>query len=325
MSEILSSYSYRELEPKYYEAMPGFLDYLTYIEATKDKNGKDIYVRRRLKPIEKDVYRVIKKLAGEGVCIRTETYIARMVGCSTHTLADAKIALSNPIEQMYGESLISIDKQMALTKKEGRKINKRPVHICHINPVWKYNIPFMRELYSLDKDDERRLPPEISAEISIKEAEIAIEKMSQPSVSDIVYNSGAERKYAECSKAERKYAECSLGGKKGITQKCVVLNNPTKPFVLKQDPMAEAIQMSLINQNNVEENFVSEHKTSEFLEILGFTRNIINEVLGRYSLNDIYVSVLYLKNKMADKEIKSSITGYLLKTLENKWWMPAKT
>lgn len=86
--------------------------------------------------------------------------------------------------------------------------------------------------------------------------------------------------------------------------------------------MARAIQMSLINQKNVEENFVSQHKASEFLEIIGFTRKVINDIFVKYSLNDLTVSVLYLRKKLEEKAIRSSITGYLLKTLDGKWWMP---
>ena len=343
IEDKLSFYAFAQPEPKYFEAMPGFIDYLTYIEHDYktvktesgqhkemlfDEDGQPIYVRKRLKPIHKDIYRVMKKLAGEEVCMRTEKYIARMVGCSTHTVSEAKEVFQNAFEQTDGMPLLLVDEQRCLTKKiedDGteKKINKRPVHITHIMPIWRYNNPFMKIIYGMHASDERRLPPEMKERISIKEAEVCIEKMAQPGIQDTVHNCGAERKYASSPKAERKYALSPQEEKEGRTQICVRHKHPLQnPFVLKQDPAEKAIQLSLINQNNVEECFVSQHKATEFLEVFGLKQKDIFNLFTRHNLHELLSSVFYLQKMIAKKKEISSLTGYYLKTLKGKWYLP---
>lgn len=340
----LTSYAFAEPEPSHFEAIPGFIDYLTYIEQdfelVKNEEGKKIkqllfnedgtpiYCRKRFKPVHKDIYRVMKKLAGESVCMRTEKYIARMVGCSTHTIAEAKEVLQNAVEQMDGLSLISIDEQRCLTTREdengeSKKVNKRSVHITHINSLWRYNKPFMKNIYSMHMSDERRLPPKMKEIISFKEAEIAVERMNQDSVQDIVRKSIAERKNAFSPKVERKNAFSPQGEKEGRTQKCVRHKHPsTIPFVLKQDPAERAIQMSLINQKNVDECFASQHKATEFLEILGLKISVISGLFAIYSLHDMLSSIYYLKDKLSKNKTIESLTGYYLLILQKRWHIP---
>jgi len=335
--EKLMSYAHAQPNPTHFEMMPGFIDYLTYIEQDSkiikgikklifDESGNPIYVRKRLKPIYKDIYRVITKLAGEAVCMRTESYIAQIVGCSTHTVADAKEVFQNSFEQIDGLSLITVDEQRCLTTKideNGKKIkvNKRPVHICHLTSIWRFNNPFMKIIYAMDTSDERRLPPNMVEKISIKEAEFAIEKMSQPGIQDFVRNEEAERKNAFSPKAERKNAFSPPGKEEGRTHICARHNTPSsKPFVLKQDPAEKAIHMSLINQKNVQECFRSEHKATEFLEVLGFKESLIRDLLTRHNLYDMTASILYLQKHQ--EKIRESVSGYFLSILENKWFMP---
>jgi len=320
--EVLTSYSYAEPEPAYYEKLPSILDYITYLEETQDKDGNKVFYRKRLKPAHKDLYRVIRKLAGDAVCMRDTEYLARMAGCDKETIVEYKKILTMPIEQFKGDSLIKIDEKYTTTERDGKKINKKPVHICTINPIWKYNIPFMKKIFALSASDEKRLPPMMKETLSARDFEVAVEKMAQPSIDDIVYNSGAD--------TENPYEPQGLYGKSVRASRGAYTENPyghkhpkQTPLSKRQTPAAQiAAQLSLINQKDVEEEFSSEAKASDWLQSFGFKSRIITEMLGKYSIHEMLSSVFYIQGQLKNNGSKGSLTGYLLNTLKHKWWKP---
>lgn len=316
-------------DPKYFEMVAGIIDHLTYIEQSLDKDGSPIldgegnptFLRKRIKPAHKEVYRIIKKIAGSLVCVRTTEYIANMVGCSKTTVTEAKKALSQSFEQLAGNPLITITEKHTKTKRDDKVINKKPVHVCGVNPIWNYNNAYMSTL-----EKEEREPPTMCEEISLREAEIAIEKMGQTSVAEEVHKSGAYPKNGMSPKAYPKNGISPQGKKEGSSQKWDGHKTPlTNPFVIKTNPTDLAVQMSLINQENVGDNFQSEKLCFEWLSKLGFRRKDATSITGTFDLITIWAAANYVKKQIKKGKVKSSITGYLLLTLEKKWWEPKVT
>lgn len=308
-------------EPSHYEQKPQILNHLTYIEESKDKEGNRVFYRKRLKAAHKEIYIVIKEIAGQAVCFKTEEYIANMAGCSQESVSQAKKIFQNAFEQLDGRSLMTVDEKRVTTIEKNigcddKKINKRPVHICGINWIWPYNKAFMAAKRKA-KDYEVAPMKELLTE---KEAELAIEKMAQKSVVEHVHNLGAEPKKRDYPKAEPKKR---ISPPRGRPEKSSRHKTPIqKPFVKEQDPMAKAMQLSLINQNNVDECFASQHKANEFLEVFGLKQSVITDLFGKYNLHEMLSSIYYLKKQVENDAIKSSMTGYFLRTLEKKWWKP---
>jgi hypothetical protein len=188
-------------EPKHYERIPDILDHLTYIDERLDiDTGKIVYARKRLSPIEKELYRVIKKFAGKTTCwAKTET-LAELVNCSVGAVVKAKRVLMSAFEQLDAKPLIYVEHRMIPTEKDNKKINKKANHVITITHIWNYNNAhmvqgneFWKKYYKL-------------GDLTDKEAELALESLRQPS---IVHNSGAhspdERACEAHSPDERAY------------------------------------------------------------------------------------------------------------------------
>lgn len=308
-------------EPSHYERKPQILNHLTYIEESVDKEGNRLFHRKRLKAAYKEVYLVIKEIAGQKVCFKTEEYIANLAGCSQETVAQAKKVFQNAFEQLDGKALMTIeDRRVMTTAKDGRggvkNVNKRPVHVCGINWIWEYNKAFMKT--KRDRKDYTVAP--MKEQLSEKEAELAIERMSQKSVVELVHKDGAKPKKRSSPIAEPKKRSSSPGGRpeKSGRHKTPIQN----PFVKEQDPTAKAIQLSLINQKNVEECFSSQHKANEFLQILGIKQEEITRLFSNYNLHEMLSSLLYMRKQLETKKIKTTVTGYFLSILNGSWWKP---
>ena len=322
-------YSLEEPEPKCYEAIPGLIDYLTYIEETVHDDGTVTFKRKRLKAAYKDVYRVMKKLAGEGVCIRDVEYIAQMAGIGKNSIADVKKVFLHPFEQLDGKSLIQMTEKQTMTQRPNENgeivnINKKPVHVISVSSIWKYNNPFMKKVYALKAGDERRLPPPLSVDISNAEAEIAIEKMMQDSISKAVHNSGA---YPENGMSLRAYPENGMSSPGGISRKRDGHKHPsTIPLVKEQYPPIAAgatpVQIAFLNKKMLSDCFDSESSTVDWLEGFGFKKRKISEMLSRWSVFEISLAVIYIRDAIKKRSIKKSATGYLLQALEEGWWAP---
>lgn len=324
-NDLLSEYVYAaEPNPRHFEMIPHILDFLTYIEEVHEENEKGektgvvTFFRKRLKAAHKEVYRIIHKIAGEnGACFRTEEYIANFAGCSAETVRDAKDIFTRPFEQLEGKTLMEISEKRAMTtriEEDGNKknINKRSVHICKIFSIWRYNNAFIAT-------NKNAVPCAMSQKISQKEAELAIEKMSQPSVIEDVHKSGADPKNRVSSTADPKN-RVSLKGSR--PEKSGGHKTKENPFVSKkQNTAAKASQLFFMNEDNVEKNFVSQSKAIEWLQRIGLDIKKAEEVIEVYDLNEMICSAIYVQKQMRNpKKPVPSPTGLFLKTLQNKWW-----
>ena len=109
-SDSNNSVQFASDEPRHYDRVPSIIDHLTYIhEEINEETNERIYSRRRLTPIEKELYRVLRYRAGSGVCFRDTDDLAAHVGCGKNTITEAKKSLSMPMEQLEGEALINIE------------------------------------------------------------------------------------------------------------------------------------------------------------------------------------------------------------------------
>ena len=142
-------------EPADHELKPQILNHLTYIEESTDNEGNRVFYRKRLKASYKEVYMVIKQIAGSEVCCKTEEYIANLAGCSQETVSQAKKVFQMPFEQLDGKPLMTIEERRVMTTRNSddgvKNVNKRPVHVCSVNSIWQYNNAFMKT--KLDNKD----------------------------------------------------------------------------------------------------------------------------------------------------------------------------
>lgn len=305
-------------DPKHFEMMPHILSHLTYIELDGQTG---IYYRKRLKAAHKEVYRIIKMIAGTGICFRTEEYIANMAGCSVETVSEAKWIFTEAFEQLDGNPLMTITQKSVMTKRknelnEERIINKRPVHVCQLMQIWKYNNAYMTTL--MDKE-----PGPMKQPLSEKEAELVIEKMFQKSsaelASQIVHNLGADPKKRESPGADPKKRESP--SERADPKKRVDIKQRQTPLLKDKDTMAKAIQMSLIN-SVCEEDLKSECSTHEWLQKMGFKQAKATQLLSDYGIYQIQSAVFYVKKELKNKPPTRTISGYLLQAIEKSWWVP---
>ena len=116
--EVMGTYieAMENPNPRHFEMIPDILDYLTYIERSVDKEGNVIYQRKRLRPIEKDLYRILSKAAGQNGCWKSTQTLAEQVNVSVGAIVEAKKILSQSFEQLDGKPLISIQKRSSSSK-----------------------------------------------------------------------------------------------------------------------------------------------------------------------------------------------------------------
>jgi len=307
---------FADIEPRHYDRVPSIIDHLTYIvEAADEQTGEIHYERRRLTPTEKELYRILRYRAGSGACWRDTRDLADHVGCSPTTIVEAKKALASPFEQLGGDPLIYIQEKRVRTLEGEKTINRKTVHLITIAGIWRYNNAFMD---GLDQKDIHF--PKRKAAITAREAEIALEKMRQPSVVECVHNLGAHTKTDTSPKAHTKSGTSPLGGS---YQNCYVnKDNEDKDHCLKTDPTAEAVARMCLTDIDVEDCFVSEAKTCDWLQCFGFNLKKVDELFNRYSRDQFKLATLYLRKILDNGKPIKSLTGYFLLVLEKRWYMP---
>ena len=332
-----------ETEAKHYDRVPSIIDHLTYIEeSTDEESGKTTFIRKRLTPTEKELYRILRYRAGENKCWRNVHDLASHVGCAPDTITAAKRTLSMPFEQLEGNPLIHIEEKMILTKRDGKNINKRPVHIITIGPVWIFNNAFMANYYEEERtrkfqkelnekfkengmefdplDEEEVSFPRRKVLLSLEEAELAIEKMGQQGKLETVHNLGPSPKKRRSFGPPPKKRRSSPGG--SSQNQDVNNNKENNSHCLRTDPTAEAVARCFFKNENVEDCFGSEASSFDALQRMGFSHEVASRLVKK-PIDELLLSAIYVKEKLENNKITSSITGYFLRTLENKWYQAA--
>lgn len=176
----------QNFEPTFYERVPEIIDYVTYIEKVVDKKtGEERWIRKRLDVYAKELYRILKSIAGTNGCSWMGALeLAKRCNMSEGKISDAKKQLAQSFEQLDGNSLIHIEEKRVPTMKENKMINKKPQHIITINNNWRANHDFMKT-FREDKDfREYYWNKYITGVITEEEAINAMENMR----SKIVHN-----------------------------------------------------------------------------------------------------------------------------------------
>ena len=172
--------------PSWFEMLPSIINYLTYIEESFDKeSGKTRYFRKRLTNTDIGVYRAIHQRAGQGKCFASTATLEKQAACGDESVTKAKRIFQMPFEQLGGSPLIHLEERYIFTTDEdGGRVNKRPQHFITPANIWAYNNAFKENL----PDDF----PEMSEELTKEQAALAIEKMGQQSLFEIVHKGGAD-------------------------------------------------------------------------------------------------------------------------------------
>ncbi len=306
---------YKIAEPSYYDRIPAILDYLTYITSETDKHGVTRWFRRRLSPTTKEVYRAIKKSSGkDNKCWKTLEHLAEQVGCCRSSVIKAKWELSQSFEQLQGNSLINIEiKRFKSFDASGQNaINTREIHTISIEYIWGYNEDFMRngcpDSYPLTSETLKN-----------NEAELAIEKMRQPTIEDLVHKSGAESTNV-LRPPGRVHKRTPLpNGQSPLMDS----KQTTKPdYIIKeQDYTADAA--SVLHINNLLSAFDQTESAETYFLDMGCTTSFVRWMISNYSLGDLLAAVLYVFDCDKKKKI-SNIQAYLRQTLQKRWHLKAK-
>jgi len=307
-------------EPSHFDMMPAILDHLTYIEETVGKDGDIVFTRKRLTPTEKELYRVYRQRAGNGVCWKNAEDLADQVGCGINTIKDARESLSQPFEQLEGQPLLVSTVRYIATERNGRIVNKRPSICVTLNNIWRWNNAFM-DLF----DHKNPKYPKRKEVISKKEAEVAIEKMGQKGKVEVVHNLGAHHQKVMSRKAHHENVMSSLGGSSLKRDVNISLGNisPCSKTNPTATARANAVARCFLDKSNVEECFRSEASAFDALQEIGFSGRIAGNLVAENSLDKLLLSVLYLKDCLKQDNIKNTVTGYLLNIIKHDWYKKA--
>lgn len=301
----------KEAEPSHYERMADCLDFITYIsEIRNPETGEIIYQRKRLTPLEKDIYRIIKRSARDTVCFKGRDLLAFEANCSTGSITNAKRTLQMPFEQLDGESLISIEKRRVATYKNDKQINTRPNDVIFITPIWGKNREIMTHIFSSPENKRQYKEQYKCGELSKREAEVLIEKIRQSIQEKNVHNSGAREKFDSARGAEKKNDSASQRALSnfGITHTPypqTPLCNTYSPFSDESEKRRECI---------LKNDFVCRdaYEVEKWLVDFGVHKNVVCDIMSRYGWQSVYGRILEFKRHFNSKKIKKSIVGALL-------------
>ena len=338
-------------EPKWYERIASIIDYLTYISEETDKEGNTKYFRRRLSPLEKDLYRIIRQRSngGDGKCSAGSQTLASQVGCGKNTISLAKKVLEMPFEQLGGNSLIEI------TEKQVKRIGEKgpfevKQHVISVSHIWSWNNAFSKM-----RPDSY---PSTYEELTKDQAELAIERMNQRNIFEFVHKEGGHpsnrtsgggssyqrdvnkplNNKTSCYKKEHPPTESDLSFRDSsvsFVSYSKQKENETIDFEKaldsalqtdkeKSDLSKNALARSVLLSLDLEEAFKSEYSAMHHLQSLGFTEKVTNKLMQK-GLDSLYLAAAYVKraieNPKKKKEI-GAINGYFITVLEKKWYLP---
>jgi len=299
---------FENTEPAFYERMPAIIDYLTYIHF--DENKK-IYTRRRLTPLAKDLYRILKQKAGSGACWASMTTLSKQVGVSdVKTLRKARTELENAFEQLNGLPLIFCQERRIKTKKDDQIINTRPNIVITLMDIWKFNAAFMSF-----KEYEF---PELRELITKNEAEYAIEKIRSYSEHQKLFISGGRReKIPHAWIADGKISPEPMGAPGKISPQIKHTHKQDPNVSYKQNPPAEARIVMLLRQFCFLN--MSSAKMFSWLLAFGISEKMAIKLVEHTDLVELCAAVEYFKEKYTKIEMKSP-QGYLMQVVEKKWY-----
>lgn len=305
-------------EPNYFDMIPAIIDHLTYIESEEDKKTGEIkWYRKRLTPHDKEVYRVLKQSAGkQNKCWKSADTLATQVGCGNKTIGNSKKSLSQSFEQLEGLSLIDVEeiRQATLCKETGKKLNTRKKHIITINHIWNYN-------NSWPEIKDRSFPAMIE-EISAQEAELAIEKMRQVGIKDIVDKSGAQ---CQSTPSHDKHDVNQHDAPRGhdVNRHCKQIPSSSHPIVKKTNNSVEAAQIAFPSLC-FSESFASEREATLWLKNLGIKKHSMNKLNISNNLQNLRRSAEYLLQTFIKRYEKgqpiTNLAGYFLNTYNKGWY-----
>lgn len=333
---------FAQIEPRHYDRVPSIIDHLTYIdEQIDDETGERTYTRKRLTPNEKELYRILRYRAGTGACWRNVHDLANHVGCAPNTITEAKKVLAMPFEQLEGNPLIHIQERMVMTTKDGKNINKRPVHVITLGEIWRFNNAFMDHLYETEKqrkvqlqinevnrefgreeveiEEEYRFPKR-KTKLTKNEGELAIERLGQPGPVKLVHNLGPHRKNKTSREAHRKNDTSSP---EGSSQNCDVNKDKrNRDHCLETNTKANALAKCFLDKSNVEECFASESKAYDSLQLFGIKAKKASQLVELHSPQELQLAMWYVKDQLNKNAVKSTIVGYFINALEKGWYQP---
>jgi hypothetical protein len=292
-------------EPKHYERIPAILDYLTYIKRTKNKDGSITYERKRLDVYAKELYRILKRSAGNTACWKGRDALAYEVNCSTGKITDSKNCLSESFEQLNGKSLINIEEKRMYTTIDNKIINKKPIHVITLHNIWNFNNAFI--------GSQKDVEPLKLGVLSQKEAEIAIEKMYQ---TQNVHKSGAP--------SPHDYVGGASAPNDNATQRAEsphdINHTPYSqtPFQCLSYPDANASQLCLLNKDEGSMRMNSEIDAVQWLVDFGINNKVAGEIVHRMKFPHVKRKIIEFMRTWRDLKITKSLTGKLISILNKE-------
>lgn len=301
MSENLSAAEiyaihFENPEPKFYERMPNIIDSLTYTD--KDKDGNE--VKGRLSVYAKELYRIMKKFAAKsGMCWADTDLLAEEMNCSHGKVVQARKELIKSFHQLNGQPLIILREYTGKRKKRGCKPYK-----VEIVDVWAFNNAYCACLANgVQKAD-------LDSDCGKNVDNLPTYEQSDDPISQNVTNKDFNQ--SKCDQLDPL-----------ISHNMTVTKQTSSTIQTYKKQNISPCQMLLLNQR-FDECFSSQSKTMTWLMDFGFKEKVAGNILTNHrDLFEILCAADYLKQVIEQEktQIKSTVTGYFLAILENKWYL----
>ena len=238
---------------------------------------------KRISIYAKELYRVLKKIAGqENICWRNSEKLAEIANMSVGQVVKCKKELQQKFNELDGSPLIEIHEKKKATIKNGEKLNGTTYHQILILDIWGLS----RAYYFMKKTLREAGSPHEPVGGAGSPHEPALEGA----------RSLSERIKTDCSKT---------------------------PLFNEQDSTANADSVCLKDKSN----FVKDEKSYIFNWLMKHGCNTIKavEIATTYASDELKKSIEYTefaveKNRKKMKSLGNPM-AYLIKTLENRWWM----
>lgn len=316
--DFLAAAQFANEEPKRFDMVPEIIDHLTYIEVEEDKETGELrYYRKRLSPIDKELYRVLRQRAGSGLCWRGQQSLADQVGCSHTTIVQSKRVLAGSFEQLGGRSLISIDERLCPVKREDRVISKCTRHFITVENIWFYNNSYMEALKGREFEYPKRkelLKPE--------EGELAIERMAQKNpINDVhksVRNQGALSKNGQGVDALSKNGQ--PGSRDPIQNWTVNKDTLNRAMCSETYPPPEAEECGALD-SDLCSCFRTQELSFEWLSAMGVSARVAQTLasLPAHELVSIAKYVLAMETRALNAGKTFNSGAYIVATYQYGW------
>lgn len=267
--------NFQNAEPGHFTMVPNIIDSLTY-----ELEG----VAKRLSPIAKELYRVIRKFGAQtGRCWVSRDHLAEAINCSSGAVSNARVELEQIFNQLEGNPLITITKKKkSIFNKNGELIGKATCIEITIIDIWRYN-----NACEATSAEERRRQ--------------ASSPHDGPTPASSPHD-GAPREAPS----------------PGDAIKTRVLDGVVEE---QQEPVDEDAEPTVVFRSPTEIQLSPEQRRAyDWMLSWGFAPKSATKIVKRYNQMDIVAASEYVQARRKQGEPINSLAAYFTRCLQGRYW-----